>query len=164
MNFFKRIEEMNVGKVPVDAGFVKSLQDAFHITSNVTVIIKMQNNMVGARVQIYNRNNAFDLTYESGVDEALLDAILSVMIGDKEALNNYKAEEHYVETNKNYKIELLDNFIISELPVSVRTVQGNTNNMIEVTFTVAYGKHVKMFFSEKDSEAIETLKGANIIG
>ena len=80
------------------------------------------------------------------------------------ALEAYDATMHNVELGEQFKQEVLEDFLGTQLPVMVKQLQMKEDStIIEVVFQLGYRRKLRIYFSSNDAVAIEMLKKANLI-
>ena len=164
LNFLKTINAVKNNEVKMNTEFVESVKANLNNRSkSVELTIKNMDNMLGLRVQILNSGKQpFDC--ESGTDTAFFDAILDAAVGKMDALETYDAAKHNVELGEQFKQEVLEDFLGTQLPVMVRQLQMKEDSTIlEVVFQLGYRRKLRIYFSSNDTIAIDTLQKANLI-
>ena len=164
LNFLKTINAVKNNEVKMNTEFVESVKANLNKRSkSVELTIKNMDNMLGLRVQILNSGKQpFDC--ESGTDTAFFDAVLDAAVGKMNALEAYDATMHNVELGEQFKQEVLEDFLGTQLPVMVKQLQMKEDStIIEVVFQLGYRRKLRIYFSSNDAVAIEMLKKANLI-
>lgn len=164
LNFLKNINAVKNNEVKMNTEFVESIKGSLNKRSkSVELTIKNMDNMLGLRVQILNSGQQ-PLDCESGTDTAFFDAVLDAAVGKMDALKAYDATKHNVELGEQFKQEVLEDFLGTQLPVMVRELQMKEDSTIlEVVFQLGYRRKLRIYFSSNDSIAIELLQKANLI-
>lgn len=164
LNFFKTINAVKNNEVKMNTEFVESVKENLTKQSkSVELTIMNIDNMLGLKVQITNFGKE-PFSQESGIDEAFFDAILNAVSGNMETLMAYDPAKHNVSTGENYKEEILDDFLATQLPVKVKELDMSENSsIIEVIFQLGYRRKLRIYFSPNNMTAIARLKDAQLI-
>lgn len=164
LNYLKTINAVKNNEVKMNTEFVESVKENLTKQSkSVELTIMNIDNMLGLKVQITNFGKE-PFSQESGIDEAFFDAILNAVSGNMETLMAYDPAKHNVSTGENYKEEILDDFLATQLPVKVKELDMSENSsIIEVIFQLGYRRKLRIYFSPNNMTAIARLKDAQLI-
>lgn len=161
---FLKTAAANNNEVMINAAFVEGIKETLKKDStSVDLSIMNKNNMLGLKVKVSNANQ-FPRVFESGIDSAFLDAILSATVGDMEALQTYDPAKHRIEMGKNFKNEILHMFLGTTLPVQAHTrFSDDGSPLLEVTFQLGYCRKLRIYFKGDDAAAKYELEQAGVI-
>ena len=135
LDFLKGINAIKSNVVQMNADFTEAVKaNLSKYSKSVELTIKNVDNMLGLRVVITNPGKpTFDS--ESGIEPIFLDAVLNGALGNMEALKKYAPTKYQIEQGKAFKLELLEQFLASPLPIQARLLKmREESTILEVTF------------------------------
>ena len=158
------LKENSTTNIKMNVDFVEMVKACLDKSSkSVELTVKNIDDMLGLRIQIYNRSNDKH-DFESAVDEDFFNAVLNALVGKTDDLLGYQANDHSVCSGRDFKIVVLDDFLQTKFPFEVKTITTmRGRGLIEVTFKVAYRRKLKIYFSKSDMNAIAHLKEKGLL-
>ncbi|MEL5892481.1 hypothetical protein AAE250_03125 [Bacteroides sp. GD17] len=163
IDFFDTINTSEVASFNVSSEKVKKIKkDLLPHSSLVELTIKNIDGMLGLKVSIVNPGQD-PVSYDLGVDHALLNTIMYATCGKYEKLKAYDPTNRPIEKGTEFKTEILKQLLRTKQPIQaqIKTV-GENASIIEVSFQLGYRRKLKIYFSGDDTNVIKMLKNAGL--